>query len=212
MKNKALTLMLMLLGIVAASPQTSAQSASGTYQFALDDGYTKYAEFDARGPGDGSATGQLTFTDEAKIEIQDLDGTGDPTGTIGGYYIKAEFDGIVVDKNDAVMSGTIRDSSVRELIGQRVLLTVEDNGDNTRVLDHLTWGLYRPVVRNWIPSDAELKDDPGVGLRWIATDAERKDDRGVQMPLSEAIETDSFPVTAYELPDVKSAGDIIVRP
>src|SRR5215210_5739311 len=74
----------------------------------------------------GSATGQMLLSDEAKFTIQDVDGTGEKEVTHPGFYIKADFDALVVDKNLAVMSGTVRDSSVREFIGQRVLLTVED--------------------------------------------------------------------------------------
>jgi hypothetical protein len=213
-KTFASILALFLLGL-AASPTTSAQSASGTYQFSFDDGYTKYAEFDAKTQADGSAAGQLTFTDEAKIALQDVDGTGDPSlkDTYAGYYIKVDFDDLLVDKNQAVMSGTVRDSSVRGFIGQRVLLTVEDNGDNTRLPDQLTWGMYKPVVRDWVAADAELKEDPGVGLRWTAVDAERRDDKGIVMPQSEAINTQSFPVSAYSFAEVqKAAGDITVRP
>jgi hypothetical protein len=206
------SILALFLLILAASATASAQVASGTYQFSLEDGYTKYLEFDAKTLADGSTSGQMTFTDEAKITYLDVDGTGAPVETIPGFYIKADLDDLVVNKNDAVMSGTIRDSSIRDLIGQRVLLTVEDNGDNTRVPDRLTWGVYRPVVRDWKPSDAELKDDPGVGLRWHATDAEVKDDRGIDMPRSEAIDTQSFPISSYAFADIaKGAGDIIVR-
>lgn len=220
MKIKAFAsiLALFLLGIAtspATSAQTSGQSASGTYQFSFDDGYTKYTEFDAKTQADGSATGQLTFTDEAEIALQDVDGTGDPSlkDTYAGYYIKVDFDGLLVDKNQAVMSGTVRDSSVRDFIGQRVLFTVEDNGDNTRLPDQLTWGMYKPVVRNWVAADAELKEDPGVGLRWVATDAERRDDKEVVMPQSETINTQSFPVSSYSFADAqKGAGDITIRP
>jgi hypothetical protein len=216
MKIKAFPyiLALFLLGAVTSSV-VNAQSSSGAYQFSLDDGYTKFADFDAVKLADGSTNGQLTFTDEAKVFYLDVDGTGDPNlkNTYPGYYIKVDFDDLVVDKNDAVMSGTIRDSDIRDFIGQRVLLTVEDNGDNTRVLDQLTWGIYKPVVRNWKPSDAELKDDPGVGLRWHATDAEVKDDRGIDMPRSEAIDTKSYPVSSYSFTaPQRSAGDIKVQP
>ena len=212
MKTKKLApfLTLILLAL-ATSSMAIAQSASGAYQFSLEDGYTKYVEFDARKQADGSTVGQMTLTDEAKIAIQDVDGTGIPKETYPGYYIKAEFDGLVVDKHQAVMSGIVRDSSVREFIGQRVLLTVEDNGDNTRVPDRLTWGIYNQVQRNWIPSDAELKEDPGVGLKWIATDAERRDDRGIEMPRSEAIDTNTFPISSYGFVEVSAgAGDIRV--
>ena len=213
MKIKASTLTLALfLMSFATSQLVAAQTASGTYQFSLDDGFTKHIEFDARGQADGSATGQMTFSDEARLIRQDVDGTGEPEATYPGFYIKAEFDGLVVTGNRAVMSGTVRDSSVADLIGQRVLLTVEDNGDNTREPDKLTWGIYKPTERRWTPSDAEREVDEGVGRSWIATDAEQKDDRGIAMPRSEAIDPQRFPVSSYEFVEIRSgAGDITVR-
>jgi hypothetical protein len=204
---------LSLLGFVAAqSAMAQELYASGAYQFSLEDGYTKYVEFQSQGRSDGSAVGQLTITDEAPITYQDVDGTGNKTEEFRGYYIKAEFDSMTVDKNQAVMSGIVRDSSIRNYIGQRVLLTVVDNGDNTRVPDKVTWGVYQQIERGWVASDAELKEDPGVGLRWWATDAERKDDVGYAMPRDEKISTQSFPVSAYAFWDIaKAAGDIVVR-
>lgn len=209
-------LALFLLGFAAThvtSAQTGEQSASGSYQFLLEDGFTKYIEFDARKQGDGSATGRMFFSDESVITDQDVDGTGDPQETHRGFYLSAEFDGLVVTGNRAVMSGTIRDASITRLIGRRVLLTVEDNGDNTREPDRLTWGVYKPAERGWTPSDAELESDPGVGMRWRATDAERRDDVGVEMPRSEAIGIESFPVASYAFVEVeRGAGDIRVQP
>ena len=205
-------LVLFLLGLILIPTQASAQAASGTYQFSLEDGYTKYLEFAAQKDASGAASGQMTLSDEAKFTIQDVDGTGEKEVTYPGFYFKAEFDSMIVEKNQAVMSGIVRDSSIREFIGQRVLLTVEDNGDNTRETDKLTWGIYKPIVRDWIPSDAELKEDPGVGLRWYATDAERKDDIGYWMPRSEQVDINSFPVSTYAFVDIaRGAGDIIVR-
>jgi hypothetical protein len=198
-----------------AMAQTAGQSAKGTYQFSFDDGYTKYTEFDAATQPDGSTTGSMFYSDEATVSYQDVDGTGDPSlkDRYAGFSIKVEFDGLTADKNQAVMSGTVMDSGIRDLIGQRVLLTVEDNGVNGRIPDQLTWGIYKPVVRDWTPSDAELKVDPGVGMRWVATDAERPDDKGVTMPRSTAINAQSFPVSSYNFADVsKGAGDLIVQP
>lgn len=199
-----------------AQAQTPGQAARGNpYQFSFEDGYTKYADFSAVIQADGSTSGSVFYSDEAPLTIQDVDGsTGNKPITYQGMSIKADFDGLVIsNKNQAVMSGTILDSTIREYIGQRVLLTVEDNGDNTRVLDHLTWGFYTPVVRNWTPSDADLKTDPGVGMRWIATDAERKDDVGIKMPKDESITTRTFPVAAYSFDNPpRAAGDIIVTP
>lgn len=209
---------LFLLGFAtaqSASAQTGEQYARGTYQFSLEDGYTKYVEFEAQGRGDGSAGGYMTLSDEAPIAYQDVDGTGDRSLTeeYKGYYIKAEFDSMVVEKNKAVMSGIVRDSSIRNYIGQRVLLTVVDNGENTRIPDQLTWGVYQPVVIDWKPADAERKEDEGVGLRWWATDYERKDDVGYAMPRdTTTTNTQSFPVASYAFFDIeKYAGDIVVR-
>jgi hypothetical protein len=196
-----------------ATAQTAGQSAKGTYQFSFEDGYTKFVDFAAATQADGSTTGQMTLTDEAPLYIQDVDGTGVPETKYDGFYIKADFDDLVVNKNQAVMSGTVRDSSIRELIGERVLLTVEDNGDNTKVPDHLTWGVYNPVVRDWTPSDSEWKDDPGVGMRWWATDAEVRGDKGIAMPRSEAITTQTFAMGSYDFATIaRGAGDILVQP
>jgi hypothetical protein len=91
-----------------------------------------------------------------------------------------------------------------------VLLTVKD-GEPVREPDELTWGVYRPIVRDWVPSDAEWKEDPGVGLTWWATDAERRDDVGYAMPRDESIGTKTFPVAAYGFALVdNAAGDIRV--
>ncbi|HVF67869.1 MAG TPA: hypothetical protein VM914_09410 [Pyrinomonadaceae bacterium] len=205
---------LLLSGLAATSLTTRAESASGTYQFTVDDKSVKYVEFDAQRLATGGVSGSLFFSDEATIVYQDVDGVGDPRDKYAGAYIKADVDDLVVEDNLAVISGTVRDSSIPYLVGLRVLLTVEDNGDNTRVPDKLTWGVYKFVKRDWVPSDAEWKDDPGVGLRWWAKDAERRDDVGYQMPLTEApADTKSFPVAAYGFVDITGGvGDIKVAP
>ncbi|HEX7956250.1 MAG TPA: hypothetical protein VF508_04860, partial [Pyrinomonadaceae bacterium] len=115
---------------------------------------------------------------------------------------------------EAVMSGTIRDSSVIELVGLRVLLTVKDNGDNTKIPDQITWGVYKFEPRTWTPSDAEWKEDPGVGLRWWATDAERKGDVGYAMPRDEKpADTQTYPLSSYIYADAtRTSGDIVVTP
>ena len=197
----------------AAVAQRGGQSAIGSYQFSLEDGYRKYVEFDARTQEGGGATGQMFFSDESEIMYQDVDGAGDPEETHRGFYLRADFDGLSVVNNQAVMSGTVRDSSITYLIGKRVLLTVEDNGDNVREPDRLTWGVYKPAERGWTPSDAELERDEGVGMRWVATDAELRDDPGVEMPRDESIGTQSFPLVAYTFVDMEQwSGDIRVQP
>jgi hypothetical protein len=214
MRTLRFTTMLALVLTFFAAAQTAraASAAAGSYQFTLTgDKYLKYVEFEASTQADGSASGFIYMTDEAVITLQDVDGSGESKEKFVGYNFKADVDGLIVTENKAVLSATIRDASNQAFIGQRVLLTVEDNGDNTRVPDRLTWGVYKPIDRRWIPSDAELKDDPGVGLRWWATDAERRDDVGYQMPRDEKVSTQTFPLATYGFVDASDgAGDIRV--
>lgn len=203
----------LLLMVFAAAQTTRAAAAGGSYQFTLaGDKNLKYVEFDAQTLADGSASGYISMTDEAIITIQDVDGTGDKEGRLVGYNFKADVDGLVVVENKAVLSAVIRTASDSSLLGQHVLLTVVDNGDNTRVPDALTWGIYKEIRRDWVPSDAEWKEDPGVGLKWWAKDAERRDDVGYQMPRDESIGTQTFPASAYGSEDVdNTSGDIRVK-
>src|SRR5688572_18328289 len=90
----------------AAGSQTGGQTAAGSYQFSLGDGHTKYVEFDAR-TQEGGATGQMFFSDEAEVTYQDVDGAGGLRESHRGFYLRAEFDGLAVVNNRAVMSGTV---------------------------------------------------------------------------------------------------------
>ncbi|HEX8147821.1 MAG TPA: hypothetical protein VF591_11630 [Pyrinomonadaceae bacterium] len=206
--------LLALALLTFASAQTArASAAAGSYQFTLTgEKYLKYVEFDATGRDDGTATGYIAMTDEAVITIQDVDGTGEK-GRLVGYNFKADVDSLVVVENKAVLGAVIRSASDQSFIGQRVVFTFVDNGDNTRVPDSLTWGVYRPIDRTWVPSDAEWKEDPGVGLRWWATDAERRDDVGYEMPRDETLHGQTFPAATYDFVDAdNTAGDIRVSP
>ena len=206
----ALTLTLLLMVCAAAGAQPLAR---GSYQFTLGDKNVKLIEFDAQGQEGGGASGSLFLSDEATVIYLDVDGDGSPTEKFTNYSMLVDFDDMSVDKNQAVMQGVVRDSTIPFLVGQRVLLTVEDNGQDPREPDRLTWGLYKPIDRNWIPSDAEWKEDPGVGLRWWATDAERRDDVGYEMPRDDKITIKSFPISAYAFVDtIDAIGDIIVKP
>ena len=213
-RMKLAVLALALLTLSAAGAR--AQSASGNWQFTFDDSFLKTSNFDAVGRADGTGTGTIFLSDEQPIYNQDVDGTREVGSgdKYNGFSLKADVDGFVLVNNRAVMSATIRDATIPSLVGQRLLLTAEDNGDNTKVPDGLTWGVYKFVERTWTPSDAERKEDPGVGLTWVATDYERKDDRGIQMPLKEQpAGTGNFPVSSYSNTDVQRAsGDIVVKP
>ena len=116
----------------------------------------------------------------------------------------------MVEKNRAVMCGTIKESSLKSHVGNRVMLIVEDNGDYVRAPDKVYWGIYKPAG-GWIPTDAERPDDNGASLTWIATDAERKDDVGVPSRSSGVVGCKSFPLWA-QYAFKGGEGNIIVRP
>lgn len=199
-----------------ATAQTPGPSASGSYRFLLEDELTKYAEFDARMDERGVTTGQMTFVDEAAIpdddDVEDS-GSGDAPPE---FYMRAELDGLAIEKNRALMSGTVVDSSHRGYIGRWVQLVVEDNGSDRKVPDQLTWAFCKRPAGGWIPSDAERKDDDGAYLRWWATDAERKDDVGVpsrNLIPGEERGCQVYPLSTYSFADLlKWEGDIIVQP
>jgi hypothetical protein len=176
-------------------------SATGSLKFVLEDGETRFVEFDAQDGADGQATGEMTFSDPVAIPVDDPDSSETPTNQ--GVLVKAKFDCMQVVENKAVIGGEIYDSNVKSNVGQRVLLVVEDNGLES---DKLLWGIYQPPATGWVPKDAEVEDDKGAELKWIATDFERKDDVGIPSDISKVTTCKSFPLGAYEFPEIKAAG------
>lgn len=185
-------------------------SAAGSFKFVMDDGETRFVEFKASELADGQATGEVTFSDPSAIAVDDPDVSEKP-GT-PGVIVRAKFDCLQISENRAVMAGEIFDSNVPANIGQRLLLTIEDNGVEGEK-DRLSWGIYRQPATGWTPTDAELDDDKGASLTWIATDFEQKDDKGISSNQSQMVACKSFPITAIEFPEFKYAGgDLQVQP
>ncbi len=208
---------------LSATPSSKAQiggpSAAGEFGFSAEDDreLTKTIVFSAATNRDGSASGEMTFSDPAEFPDQDVDGAGAEgfRGRLSDLRIEARFDCLVVEENRAVMSGVTTASTVGEYIGLRVLLVVEDNGDGTnpRAPDKLTWGIHKPPATGWVPTDAERRDDDGALLRWTATDAERDDDRGIPSHRSTVVGCQSFPLSSYSFVDIEAGnGDLQVRP
>ena len=188
-------------------------SASGSFQFAFEDGQARQLDFNARVQNNGRTVGEMTFSDPAATPVADPDDSTSITNP--GALVRAKFDCLKITDNRAVMSGVIFESNVAASIGLRVLLVVEDNGEGIGIptADKLTWGVYQPPTGNWIPKDAERDDDNGASLVWIAKDAERPEDRGVPSNQSKIIGCQSFPLTAYSFVDVKhGGGNIQVQP
>jgi len=199
---------------MAAAAQISGPSASGTYRFVLDDGLSKSVEFTATTDERGVTTGQMTFRDEAPLIEQDVDGVGGHEEGSSEFYMMAILDTLTIDRNRAVMSGTVADSNVQSYIGKWVQLVVEDNGAGSE--DKLTWCFCQPEEGGWVPADAELREDQGAWSQWWATDAEREDDKGVQstniIPGNKT-SCKVFPLSAYPFADVRNGeGQIQVQP
>lgn len=186
-------------GVVFAGAEGA--SATGSLKFILEDGETRFVEFDAKEGVDGQATGEVTFSDPIAIPVEDPDDSETPKTQ--GVLVKAKFDCMQVVENKAVIGGEIYDSNVRSNIGQRVLLVVEDNGLES---DRLIWGIYQQPAKGWVPKDAEVEDDNGASLKWIATDFERRDDVGIPSDISKVVTCKSFPLGSYEFPEIKAAG------
>ena len=192
-----------------------AGTATGRYKFIMEDELIKSLEFDARSDERGTASGFMQFTDEAKIQFQDVDGTGDPPKDEPvPFFMKADLDGMTIEKNRAVISGVVRDSSYRSYIGKWVQLVIEDN-DGVEVPDKFVWSFCTPEPGGWIPQDAEDPRDQGAFMSWWATDAERKDDVGIPSPslIPGSLKgCKVYPVRAYEFASIlKGDGIISIR-
>lgn len=203
-------------GSMPANAQTGHPSASGTYKFVSEDGFSKSVEFSATSDERGATTGQMTFKDEAGVSDQDPDGVVDGKAEPPApFFMTAKLDSLTVDRNRAVIAGTISDSSVPSYIGRWVQVVVEDNGDGGKEPDKLSWCFCKPEVGGWVPADAERPDD-GAYWKWWATDAEREDDKGVQSTNIIPGNTTSckvFPLSAYPFDDVRNGeGQIQVQP
>ena len=187
-------------------------SATGNFQFSLEDGQSRFLEFNAREQNKGTVVGEMTFSDPSVVPVGDPDASEGP-GTPGAL-VRAKFDCLKITGNRAVMSGVIFDSSILSAVGLRVLLVVEDNGEGVNsVNDKLTWGVYTSQATSWIPKDAERDDDNGASLTWIAKDFERPDDVGIPSNPSKIVGCESFSLAAYSFVDVvHGGGNIQVQP
>jgi hypothetical protein len=213
MKSMMPAFALFLLSLAVSPPLRAQSSAQGSVRFMMEDGLIKTVELSVSKDERGTTTGSLTFSDEAKVPD-----TNDPENPAESFalFVTAKLDDSTFDKNRALLSGTILDSSHRTYIGKRVQLLVEDNGVDPKVPDLLAWTfcIWRPG--GWVPSDAELSRDDGAFLRWWATDAERKDDVGIpsaDLIPREGASCPAWPLWSYTFDQfLRWEGDIVVQP
>ena len=209
-------LFVLCLVFLATPSLVSAQvgAANGTYKFVMEDGFTKYLEFDAKSDDKGSATGYIIFNDEAAVKFQDVDGTGEPKDEPLPFSMKAEWSSMTILKNRALLNGVVRDSNYPGYIGKWVQLVIEDN-DGIEVPDKFVWWFCQPEPGGWIPTDSEVPGDRGAFLSWWATDAERKDDVGI--PSADRIpgglkSCRIYPLNSYEFASIlKGDGTIQIK-
>jgi len=180
-------------------------SASGNFQFSLEDGQPRFLEFNAREQNKGTVVGEMTFSDPSVVPVGDPDAT--PGSNTPGAFVRAKFDCLKISDNRAVMGGVISESNILSAVGLRVLLVVEDNGEGINAFtDKLTWGIYTPQGTGWTPKDAERDDDNGASLTWLAKDFERPDDAGIPSNPSKIVGCESFSLGAYSFVDIAHGG------
>jgi hypothetical protein len=180
----------------------------------MEDDLVKSVEFSASSDEKGNATGSMIFNDEARTQFQDVDGVGERGDEPVPFSMTVAFDTLTVEKNRALMSGMIRDSSYPSYVGKWVQLVVEDNALNRELPDKLVWRVCQQQPGGWIPSDYEVPGDRGAFMSWWATDFEQKGDVGI--PSRSAIpdeksRCESLSLWAYSFADLKKwSGDIVV--
>ena len=212
------SLLIICLVLLATPILASAQAgtASGNYKFVMEDGLIKSLDFDVTTDGRGGTSGFMVFTDEAKVPLEEPDPDGNPPRGEESVQasIKVDFDSMTIEKNRAVISGTIRESSIPRYLGRWVQLVIEDN-DGKEVPDKFNWSFCTPEPGGWIPEDAEVPGDRGAFMSWWSTDFERKDDVGIPSPNlipGSQKGCSSHPLLAYEFAEfLKGEGTITIK-
>jgi hypothetical protein len=192
-------------------------ASNGDFQFELE-GAAGGIQFDARTHAGGDSRGHVLVTLGIDVSNPDVDGDGTGGRPVSAVTMEAELDCLAIEGNLAVMSGRVVSSTAEGYVHRPALLVVVDNGEGRKApaRDMFTWGVYPSTSMGWVPSDAELTVDPGVGMVWHATDAERKDDVGITVSFSTpapSVDCTSFPLSAYALAEIRhGAGNVQVKP
>jgi hypothetical protein len=194
---------------LATSVQSGGPASNGDFQFDVE-GAAGAIQFDARTHGETSR-GHVMVTLDVEVSNTDVDGDGSGGQPVSTVAMAAEFDCLVIAGNRAAMSGRVVSSTAEDYIGRQAVLVVEDNGEGRKApaSDMFTWGVYATTAIGWVPSDAELDVDPGVGMVWHATDAERDDDVGITVSMSSPtppVDCATFPLSGYSLAEIRHGG------
>jgi hypothetical protein len=203
----AVTLCLALLGFGVPSSSLAADddaSVTGGGTFSVGGDKKGHFNFNAVTHRDGSVTGHLTLRDPEETPNQDVDGTGEMglDGLSDGAEVTADVDSVKISGNRAVLSGLITRSTVPRYVGLRMILTVEDTGENGPEPDKITWGFYQRVNRRLV-ADFENPDagEFPVGEKILATDFENPEAGAFSVGESD-FDSHSFPLSSYSLTDI----------
>src|SRR6185437_13894536 len=109
LKRVPASLLILCLVFLATPVLAFAQAgaANGNYKFVMEDGFTKYLEFDARSDEKGTASGYMVFNDEAPVIFIDVDGTGEPRDEPLPFSMKADWSSMTIEKNRALINGVV---------------------------------------------------------------------------------------------------------
>jgi hypothetical protein len=173
-------------------------SANGIFQISIENGQSQEVQFEARVAKDGNTTGEITFRDTgAVVSTPKSTEDSEVDSALPSFYAKATCDCLVVQGVEAAMSGTVTESSRKNLVGRRVVLVVQDGDSLTPPLrDKLTFGFYNVPQNVMGATDAERPEEQGSPT-WVATDAERSDDTGVILKKDQEVTCTSFPISSF---------------
>jgi len=187
--------------------------ANGHFRISIPGETAKTIDFNAQLGSDDSTSGEMIFREvETPAPVAAEDGV-DPQSN-KPFFIRAEFDCLVVDGNKAVMSGGVTEASADRYVGRRVVLAVEDNGkgDISGKRDRITWGIYRTIRDAQSPIDIDRPDEPAGPMSWIAKDNDRDDDPGVLSNTRQEIGCHTYPISSFTFISANlGKGEIYVR-
>jgi hypothetical protein len=141
---------------LASTAQSKDSQANGNFDFSTQ-GATGSIVFEANG-NEAGVTGQMTFN--ATVVVGTEDGE---TTTTTDVAIGAQFDCMLVDNNQAALSGAITSSSIPAVypVGKPVTLFVVDKVEGIHpIVDGFAWGVYKPNFKNLTASDYDFCPTP----------------------------------------------------
>ena len=188
-------------------------TANGHFRISIPGEPAKTIDFNAQLGMDDSTSGEMIFREvetRARAAAEEAV-NAEPDKP---FFIRAQFDCLLVDGNKAVMSGGVTEASADRYVGRRIVLAVEDNGngDVPGKRDRITWGIYRTIPAAQSTVDIDRPDEPAGPMSWIAKDADRDDDPGILSNTRQEIGCRTYPISSFTFISANQGkGEIHVR-